>query len=126
MSEERKKPEAALWAAAVLVVGLFGYVAGMRILFQTMGVVVAAFCIWIGVRLVNRRERWAKRTTVSLSVSFPVLYVLNIGPAAKLAQSTGEYWLMLPYCPIAWLVEASETIGSIVFFYCALWGVTYD
>jgi len=34
----------------------------MTILLPTLGVAFAAACVWLGVRFVNRRERWAKST----------------------------------------------------------------
>ncbi len=52
----------------------------MRILFSALAVAFFAFCIWLAVRLVNRRERWAKRT-LAAGVVVPVLYVLSLGPS---------------------------------------------
>jgi hypothetical protein len=118
------KPPAAFWAAAVLVVGLIVYMASISFLFPTLCVAFAAFCIWLVVRIVNK-DRSAKRTVVWLAASLPALYLLGIGPAAKIAQLTGAYWLMLPYSPILWLAQASETIGTIVVVYCAIWGVSF-
>jgi len=43
-----------------------------------LGVAFAAFCIWLTVRIVNRRERWAKRTAVALVALLG--YPLSIGP----------------------------------------------
>jgi hypothetical protein len=45
-----------------------------------LGLVVAAFGVWLGVRIINRRERWAKRTALVIVV-VPTLYVLSFGPA---------------------------------------------
>src|SRR5437868_6452046 len=44
-----------------------------------LAVAVAAFCVWLTVRIVNRRERWAKWTLAAAAL--PVLYVLSFGPA---------------------------------------------
>lgn len=33
-----------------------------------------AICVWLTVRVVNRRERWAKRT-LALTILLPVLYI---------------------------------------------------
>ena len=41
--------------------------------------VFAATCIWLTVRIVNRRERWAKWTAVALVLT-PVLYAVSSGP----------------------------------------------
>jgi hypothetical protein len=42
------------------------------------GLLFVAFCIWLTVRIVNRRERWAKRTAIV--VAAVLLYVLSLGP----------------------------------------------
>jgi hypothetical protein len=40
----------------------------MDLLFSGLAVSIAAFCVWLTVRIVNRRERWAKRTAVAMFV----------------------------------------------------------
>jgi len=52
----------------------------MSIVLPALAVAFAAFCVWLAVRIVNRRERWAKRTAVGLAVVL-VLYPLSAGPA---------------------------------------------
>jgi len=49
----------------------------------------AAFCIWLGVRIVNRRERWAK-WTLAATLALPVLYVASFGPACWIMASEDE------------------------------------
>ena len=51
----------------------------MTILLPTLAVAFAAFCVWLTVRIVNRRERWAK-WTLAVTLSLPVLYVASFGP----------------------------------------------
>jgi hypothetical protein len=46
-----------------------------------LAVAFAAFCVWMTVRIVNRQEKWAKRTLVGTVVGLPVLYVASFGPA---------------------------------------------
>lgn len=53
----------------------------MDVAVPIIGIAFAAFCIWLLVRIVNRRERWAKWTAVGLVIGLPVLYVLSFGPA---------------------------------------------
>lgn len=67
----------------------------MTILFLALAVAFAAFCVWLTVRIINRRERWAKWTAVGLAVV--LAYPLGIGPAFMLV---GQKW-----CPI-WLRDA--------------------
>jgi hypothetical protein len=57
----------------------------MTILLLTLAVAFAAFCVWLTVRTVNRKERWAKRLTVAVVIAAPLLYVLSVGPARRMA-----------------------------------------
>ena len=42
----------------------------MTILLSTLAVAFAAFCVWLTVLIVNRRERWAIRTAFFLGLFF--------------------------------------------------------
>src|SRR5215469_15309492 len=65
----------------------------MTILLPTLAVAFAAFCVWLTVRIVNRRERWAKWTLATLIV-IAVLYPLSVGPANWLYVRLGmPEWL---------------------------------
>ena len=55
-----------------------------------IGVAVVAFCVWLTVRIINRREKWAKWTLAMAVVGFPVTYVLSFGPACWIASRLGE------------------------------------
>ena len=55
----------------------------MTILLPALVVAFAAFCVWLTVRIVNRRERWAKRI-LAATLLLPVLYVGSFGPACWL------------------------------------------
>lgn len=57
----------------------------MSIVLSAFGVALAAFCVWLIVRIVNRRERWAK-WTLGLVIGLPVLYVASFGPACWLTD----------------------------------------
>jgi hypothetical protein len=52
------------------------------ILLQALTVAFAAFCVWLTVRIVNRRERWAKWTLAAVVV-LPVFYVASFGLACR-------------------------------------------
>ena len=60
----------------------------MSILFPVLAVVVAAFVVWLTVRIVNRRERWAKWTAVAMGVV--LAYPLSLGPACWISSQTGR------------------------------------
>lgn len=49
-----------------------------------LGMAAVAFCVWLGVRIVNWRERWARWTAVGLAV--PLLYVAGFGPACLMVK----------------------------------------
>jgi hypothetical protein len=57
-----------------------GYDGGMGIAISIFGIAYAAFCIWLTVRIVNRRERWAKRLAVGLALLL-IAYPVSFGPA---------------------------------------------
>src|ERR1700730_11269327 len=50
----------------------------MRIAIGTLGVALVAFCVWLVVRVFNRRERWAQRM-LATAVGLPMLYALSFG-----------------------------------------------
>jgi hypothetical protein len=58
----------------------------MTILIPSLAVAFTAACIWLGIRIINRRERWAKWTLAALAASV-AMYPLSSGPWAR-------YWLM--------------------------------
>jgi hypothetical protein len=57
----------------------------VSIVLPALAVPFAAFCVWLGVRIVNRRERWAKWTLAGV-LGVPVLYALSFGPACWLVR----------------------------------------
>lgn len=63
-----------------------------------VAVIFTAFCIWLTVRILNRRERWAKWTLAGV-VSVPVLYVASFGPACWYIASTGIRNKQVPLDP---------------------------
>jgi hypothetical protein len=65
-----------------------GYNPDMSILIPGLVVAFAAFCVWLAVRIVNRQERWAKRTALGLFVVL-VGYPLSIGPACWFSSRVG-------------------------------------
>jgi cytochrome bd-type quinol oxidase subunit 2 len=62
-----------------------------------LSVAFAAFCIWLTVRIVNRRERWAKWTLAAVVIA-PALYVMSDGPAFWLVRRAGRpAWALTAY-----------------------------
>jgi hypothetical protein len=102
-----------------------------------VGAAYGAAGLWIGVRLFNRRERWAKWTALALAIT-PLLYGLSSGPLTIVAFSTrlkqesvmlpdgttrvgvtGETslgtWFPIAYAPLLWASE--QEWGDLVFGY---------
>src|SRR5579872_6401276 len=106
-------------------------ITGMVILLSALGVAIGAFCVWLIVRIVNRRERWAKWTAVVLIVVF-VVYPLSIGPACWLER---RGWIPrrvtdCAYAPLFYLVRLGATegtfirigpFGGVIVWYVLLW-----
>jgi len=65
------------------------------------GAAFAAFCVWLSVRFVNRRERWVKWTAAGVVVA--LLYPLSFGPACWITSrlNTGAGCIPSVYRPLA-------------------------
>src|SRR5262245_28280537 len=84
---------------------------GMVVL-PALGVAFVALVVWLTVRIINRRERWAKWTLAGTLIGVPILYVLGFGPVCWLYDSD---WLADDdspfaiarevYSPVLWLDE---------------------
>jgi hypothetical protein len=74
------------------------------IVFPVLSAAFAAFCVWLTLRFINRRERWAKWTLASVAVL--TLYVASFGPAraAYVHRLVPEwtYPIMGFHYPIIW------------------------
>jgi len=84
------------------------------------GIAFAAFCVWLTVRIINRRERWAKWTAVGLIVA--LAYPLSFGPACWISERTksGEKALSAAYQPILRLWMRGGFSGRIVYNYASV------
>ena len=65
----------------------------------------AALAVWLAVRIINRRERWAK-WALAAAGSLPMLYVVSFGPAC---------WLDSRRKPEAKAVTVSKSLNT--FYY---------
>jgi hypothetical protein len=102
----------------------------MSILLLALGVAYAAFCVCFTVRIVNRKERWAK-WTIAVVVGVPVLYVLSVGPAtwiyrrhykAEPQSLPSEGALARAYVPLKWVSDgAPKSVGDSIRWYIGLW-----
>jgi hypothetical protein len=96
----------------------------MSIVLPALPVAFATFCVWLGVRIFNRRERWAKWTAAGLVagiIASPVIYFLAVGPALALymAGVLGEKaWDNFQY-PIVLLGYYGAIPGSLCDWYAS-------
>ena len=85
------------------------------------GLAVTAFSVWLGVRIINRREGWAQRTALVM-VALPLLYVLSFGPACWwLADRSFGYAYRMPpvaYWPVGWAIRhCPKPIPAVLCWY---------
>jgi hypothetical protein len=114
----------ASWFYDPLVWGLEAIKESLPVLLPILAVSVAALCVWLTVRILNRKERWAKWTLVTV-VGLPVLYVASIGPWFWL-DSSGRLspslvWMNQTYDPIHWIAERSTWANDALSAYLSLW-----
>lgn len=91
----------------------------MTVMLPTLAVAFTAFCVWLTVRIVNRRERWAKRMLAAV-VGVPVLYVASFGPVCRLAnrQTISTASIRFAYKPILKLLhEGPEPVQCTLGWY---------
>jgi hypothetical protein len=98
----------------------------ITVVVPSLGVAYAAFCVWLTVRIVKQRERWAKRTLAAV-VCLPVLYVLSIGPVAwlntrhRMPKSVSRA-IKHVHDPIDWLMaHAPRPVDHAIRWYAQLW-----
>ena len=101
------------------------------VVLPALGVAFAAFSVWLTVRLVNRRERWAKWTFFCV-IGMPTLYVLSSGPMIWLAGKVdAPPWVFSAldqvYGPLIWVMMYGGCFGQIFWRYLMWWsGLTAD
>jgi len=90
----------------------------MALALSIFGVAFAAFCVWLTVRIVNRKERWAKRMLAAV-VALPLLYVLSFGPTCWICsriagEDDAEEWVTTDfiYAPLLWVWRFHDGIIS--------------
>jgi hypothetical protein len=85
----------------------------MALAVSIFGVALVAFYVWLTVRIVNRRGRWAKWTLVVVAI--PSLYVLSFGPAcwatdAGLIGVNQAAAIYLPVLKITWRYRSARGV----------------
>jgi hypothetical protein len=99
----------------------------MEVALEIFGVAFAACCVWLGVRVYNRRERWAKRTLFVLTIAVPLLYFLSVGPAQwiisrKMLSQDAIAHVTMFYGPTDRFYRAApQPIKDVIDWYLDLW-----
>ena len=95
----------------------------MTIVLAVLSLAFTAIVVWLTVRIVNRRERWAKRLAIAVVVA-AVAYPLSIGPATwlnergYLATST----VSAVFRPLFWMYErAPRSLQTATDWYIGVW-----
>jgi hypothetical protein len=85
----------------------------MDLALSIFGVVIAVVCVWLKVRIVNQRERWAKRTAAA-ALLLPLLYLGSFVILVHCVEPTGIAASIanVVYAPIGWLFEWIGFIGD--------------
>jgi hypothetical protein len=77
----------------------------MGIILTALGAAFGACCVWLAVRIINRRERWAK-WTLTAAIGVPALYVASFGPAcwvsSRLNTESEAPVISIVYRPVTW------------------------
>src|SRR5260370_22013257 len=89
-----------------------------------LAVAFAALCVWLAVRIVNRRERWAKQAAIIMALML-VQYPLSIGPAHCLAwglhSESFSRTADVVYGPVVGACKKSDTAMQVLFWYTTHW-----
>lgn len=117
MGEKSDSSSPALWIAFWLLVGwmLTGGQHFALLLMGALGAAFAAFCVWLTVRILNRREGWAKRTAAGLMIAL-VMYPLSFPIAVIIWFSGGQRFPTFPlviYLPLFLLGEECHAVAEI-------------
>jgi hypothetical protein len=89
-----------------------------------LGSASAAFYVWLGVRIINRRDgraRWIAVGATFTLLSLPVAYALSYGPAAAWAGylPDGLRWF---YLPLSWIKDhGPQPVHDAILWYDWSW-----
>ena len=99
----------------------------MALALPIFGVAFASTCVWLTVRVINRRERWAKWTAVVVIIA--TAYPLSFGPAfwscsdnrGRVRQDWVGSVFLYAYRPIIYLYRQVPT--GMFDRYMGFWGM---
>ncbi len=97
----------------------------MSIILPALGMAFAALCVWLGIRIYNQRERWAK-WTLAATILLPAFYVLSFGPACWIATRThadDAKLFAVVYWPMWWAIRREASVVSDILAMYAVIGM---
>jgi hypothetical protein len=116
----RETCRAAIYTLSPFVmVAILSVISKNEIVF-VLGMLAAAFAVWLAVRTINRRPGWTKRMVVS-ATTVALIYVLSFGPACWMTRS--EYTRFAPqvYFPMGWAcANLPSPIPEIIVWYATV------
>jgi hypothetical protein len=116
----RESCRAAIYTLSpVLLVAVLSVISKNEIVF-VLGMLAAAFGVWLPVRMINRRPGWTKRMVIS-ATTVALIYVLSFGPACWMTKS--EYTRFAPpvYFPMGWAcANLPRPIPEIIVWYATV------
>jgi hypothetical protein len=85
------------------------------------GMAYLAVVLWLAMRVINRRDRWAV-WTVAAVIGVPFAYVVSFGPACWIASRTKSETLPRCYLPVlyAGMLSDSVTVLELAGWYAGL------
>jgi len=91
----------------------------MALGFSIFAAAFTALCIWLGVRIFNRRERWAKWTLAAV-VALPVACAASLGPACWISSRAGfgAPAVSIIYEPLVSLILDNAPENPLMDFLC--------
>ena|SRR5579864_1831371 len=104
----------------------------MIILIAVLAFAFAAIGVWLTVRVINRRERWAKWTLAAVLLGVPVLYLASFGPvcwitaaAPRVGRELGSTkpWMRI-YFPIGAVIHRTRSENNNYVKLWITWGAT--
>ncbi|MBS0265125.1 MAG: CHAT domain-containing protein [Planctomycetes bacterium] len=92
--------------------------ATLRILLPTLGLSLAAFAVWLIVRIVKRQERWAKRTAAALVLAL-ALSPFTAAPAIRLFEQVFPQGALPVAAESKPSAESPQDSGSSPYYWAA-------
>src|SRR5262245_59417529 len=96
----------------------------MSEIFSALTVAYVAACLWLAVRITNRRERCAKQAALGMVLAL-VMYQLSLGPTHCVAWClhSKSFWRAanVVYGPVVAVCEKSNTTRKALHWYTTHW-----